>query len=133
NGTSTTNPSVAQYAKHAADVAYNPAPGVTNSTRTANWETNGYDWNVLQNTNGTFKGYSMGPGYYGKTFYMWPPDPRFHPSANTATPDATNTAKDAGGRWMADGRKRFFYNGETPTRLDGDNSRLWDTSTEQWK
>src|SRR6185312_11063434 len=24
----------------------------------------------------TFKGYSMGPGYYGKTFFIWPPDPR---------------------------------------------------------
>jgi hypothetical protein len=23
-----------------------------------------------------FKGFTMGPGYYGKTFYMWPPDPR---------------------------------------------------------
>lgn len=23
-----------------------------------------------------FKGYSMGPGYWGKTFFVWPPDPR---------------------------------------------------------
>jgi hypothetical protein len=23
-----------------------------------------------------FKGYSMGPGYWGKTFFIWPPDPR---------------------------------------------------------
>ena len=23
-----------------------------------------------------FVGYSMGPGYWGKTFYVWPPDPR---------------------------------------------------------
>ena len=27
-------------------------------------------------TAGNFKGYSMGPGYFGKTFFMWPPDPR---------------------------------------------------------
>jgi len=24
----------------------------------------------------TFKGYTIAPGYYGKTFYIWPPDPR---------------------------------------------------------
>ncbi len=27
-------------------------------------------------TAGKFKGYSMGPGYWGKTFFIWPPDPR---------------------------------------------------------
>ncbi|MFO0879460.1 MAG: pilus assembly protein TadG-related protein [Gemmataceae bacterium] len=80
----------------------------------------------------SFVGYSMGPGYYGKTFYMWPPDPRFHPSANTAAPSATNPAKDTSGRWMADWRKRFFYNGGTTTPLNGDNSRLWSTTTKQW-
>jgi hypothetical protein len=35
------------------------------------WQTNGYD-----RAGNTFQGYSMGPGYYGKTFWMWPPDPR---------------------------------------------------------
>src|SRR5262249_45947908 len=34
--------------------------------------------------------------------------------------------------WMGDWRKRFFYNGGTTTPLDGDNSRLWSTSTKQW-
>jgi len=28
-----------------------------------------------------FNGYTQGPGYYGKTFFVWPPDPR-----NTTTP-----------------------------------------------
>ena len=54
-----------------------------------NFETNGY--------NG-FKGYTTGPGYWGKTFFMWPPDPR-----GPSTPgdvSATNNAKD----W----RQRFF-------------------------
>ncbi len=27
-------------------------------------------------TSGKFNGYSMGPGYFGKTFFVWPPDPR---------------------------------------------------------
>src|SRR5262249_7016834 len=79
-----------------------------------------------------FKGYSMGPGYYGKTFYMWPPDPRFDPLAVTNAPDTKNPAQDTSGRWMADWRKRFFYNGGTTTPLDGDNSRLWNTATKQW-
>ena len=29
-----------------------------------------------------FNGYTQGPGYYGKTFFLWPPDPR-----NTTTPE----------------------------------------------
>ncbi len=32
--------------------------------------------NVLLPAADRFKGYSMGPGYWGKTFFMWPPDPR---------------------------------------------------------
>ncbi len=79
-----------------------------------------------------FKGYVMGPGHYGKSFFYWPPDPRFHPSASTASPDPANPAKDTTGRWMGDWRKRFFYNGGTTTPLDGDNSRLWSTTTKQW-
>ena len=71
-----------------------------------------------------FKGYSMGPGYYGKTFYVWPPDPRWHPT------DAT---------LQLDWRKRFFYDYGTATPLGGnstsstadnrvDNTKLWDSS-----
>ena len=26
-------------------------------------------------TSGTFNGYTLGPGYWGKTFFIWPPDP----------------------------------------------------------
>jgi Flp pilus assembly protein TadG len=75
-----------------------------------------------------FKGYSMGPGWYGKTFYIWPPDPRWHP---------TNTSL------QLDWRKKFFYNQGTTTPLGGsstsstadnraDNSLLWDSSG-NWK
>jgi Putative Flp pilus-assembly TadE/G-like len=31
-----------------------------------------------------FNGYTQGPGYYGKTFFLWPPDPR-----NTNTPSSS--------------------------------------------
>lgn len=44
-----------------------------------------------------FKGYSMGPGYWGKTFYIWPPDPR----APSGDPGATGSVA---GDW----RRRFF-------------------------
>ena len=56
---------------------------VTTSTRDAIWETTGYDTPSLARfTNGAFQGYSMGPGYYGKTFYIWPPDPRYTAGAD---------------------------------------------------
>ena len=58
-----------------------------------------------------FKGYSMGPGYWGKTFFIWPPDPRWGDGSATAA-DPTNPGasgvKDANGRWIADWRRRFF-------------------------
>ncbi len=63
-----------------------------------------------------FNGYSMGPGYYGKTFYMWPPDPRYHP---------TNTAL------QLDWRQKFFITQPlgTGTRTGiNDNSKLFNSS-----
>ncbi|SIO31616.1 Putative Flp pilus-assembly TadE/G-like [Singulisphaera sp. GP187] len=63
---------------------------------------NGYTATPFTNYTGPtvpeFKGYTRGPGYWGKTFFIWPPDPR--------------TAND----W----RQKFF--GTT------DNTALWDSS-----
>jgi Flp pilus assembly protein TadG len=91
------------------------------------WERYGYDLDVARYSGTTpagtnrqaaalrtanlFQGYSMGPGYYGKTFFMWPPDPRFDPNANVTAPRATNLATDTSGRDMHDWRRRFFYRG----------------------
>jgi Flp pilus assembly protein TadG len=36
---------------------------------------------------GAFSGYTQGPGYYGKTFFIWPPDPR-RPLNSTNANDA---------------------------------------------
>ncbi|MBY0231345.1 MAG: hypothetical protein K2W96_18840 [Gemmataceae bacterium] len=69
-----------------------------------------------------FKGYVLGPGYYGKSFYVWPPDPRWH---------LTNTNR------QFDWRKKFFYDYNTTTPLGGatsggdnrvDNTKLFDSS-----
>lgn len=54
-----------------------------------------------------FQGFTMGPGYYGKTFYMWPPDPR---AAN-------------------DWRKKFFFYGSNSVTPCDDNSLLFSTTT----
>jgi Flp pilus assembly protein TadG len=72
----------------------------TTSTRDANFETLGYAAYSMEA--GGSLGYTQGPGYWGKTFFMWPPDP-------------TN-----------DWRKTFFTYPGTNTPMD-DNSRLWDS------
>lgn len=62
-----------------------------------------------------FQGYTQGPRYWGKTFFVWPPEPDY--PAGTPSRD-----------W----RKRFFLKagGSHPTfggAMD-DNTKLWDTS-----
>jgi len=72
--------STTTYAKTVKDVL-----GI--STRSPAWELDGYsDYTngSLSNaasgqtnyTTARFYGYTQGPGYYGKTFFIWPPDPR---------------------------------------------------------
>src|SRR5262249_7233216 len=57
------------------------------TTRNSLWELDGYSnyaGGVQTNTaygntdysTCTFNGYTQGPAYYGKTFFIWPPDPR---------------------------------------------------------
>ncbi len=58
-----------------------------------------------------FQGFTIGPGYYGKTFYMWPPDPR---AAN-------------------DWRKKFFFYGSNSTTPCDDNSLLFSTSDRRFR
>ena len=58
-----------------------------------------------------FQGFTMGPGYYGKTFYLWPPDPR---AAN-------------------DWRKKFFFYGSNSTTPCDDNSLLFSTTNGRFR
>lgn len=68
--------------------------GATGETTLRNWLNNGYG--------SSFAGYTEGPGYWGKTFFVWPPDPRGSDLDPTvAANHADNGAKD----W----RQRFFF------------------------
>ncbi|MGO9597613.1 MAG: hypothetical protein ACLP7Q_06400 [Isosphaeraceae bacterium] len=72
--------STSTYAQTVKDV-------VGSSSRNATWELDGYSscangsFSNAANgqtsyTSGSFNGYTQGPGYYGMTFFIWPPDPR---------------------------------------------------------
>ncbi len=67
----------------------------------------------------SFSRYTQGPGYWGKTFFMWPPDP----STNVLNPVVGTAANPQTNDW----RKRYFYYAGTTTPMD-DNSKLWDSS-----
>lgn len=56
------------WAKRASIVIY---PSGTTTIRDDDWETYGYENYVDE-----FFGYTVGPRYWGKTFWIWPPDPR---------------------------------------------------------
>jgi hypothetical protein len=58
------------------------------------------------NYNGAFYGYTQGPGYWGRTFFLWPPDP----FTTGTTPN--------------DWRKRFFFLADGTTPLNN-NSKLF--------
>ncbi len=75
----------------AANGPLNPATYLANNGGTTT--------NILVPAADRFVGYSMGPAYWGKTFYVWPPDPRT-PSGNPG----------AGGSVAGDWRQRFFLN-----------------------
>jgi Putative Flp pilus-assembly TadE/G-like len=81
------NGSTTTYAQTVKDV-------ITSSTTNILWELDGYSaysagqpdtsgtgsvpkaWTQADYSTTPFNGYTTGPGYYGKTFFLWPPDPR---------------------------------------------------------
>ncbi|MBL9123840.1 MAG: hypothetical protein JNG90_09425 [Planctomycetaceae bacterium] len=81
------------------------SPG--NGTKDATFESQGYR---AYNMQPTFNRYTQGPNYWGKTFFVWPPDPSIGADGQTN-----------------DWRKRYFVYPGTSTPMD-DNSRLWDSS-----
>jgi Flp pilus assembly protein TadG len=92
------NGSTTTYATNVKDV-------VGSTTRNKWWELDGYSGDTngtFNNTDlgtatyaaGSFNGYTQGPGYYGETFFNWPPDPRRPLNTGTATSWST-TATDS--------------------------------------
>jgi hypothetical protein len=91
------------------------------NSKNSYWENNGYDWlysNKPGYTASSFQGYIQGPSYWGKTFFIWPPDPRGYTSSSTAN-QHNNGAKD----W----RQRFFLKSDGSSPVD-DNTRLWNSN-----
>ncbi len=132
-GNGSTSPAATDYATTAAQMLN--ISTVSTSTRNSNWETNGYDYTSLTFGNGAFQGYSMGPGYYGKSFYIWPPDPRYGAGADPTNISTSNPIQDSSGNYIADWRQRFFLNpGSSSTKGTPltDNSKLFNTNG-TWK
>ena len=74
-----------------------------------------------------FKGYTQGPRYWGKTFFIWPPEPRYTSGADPTKPSTTDPTKDVNGKYICDWRQRFFIDNSTGVGLK-DNTKLWDSS-----
>lgn len=92
----------ASYAQTVGSLLHITSPG--NSTRDATFESQGY---TAYSMAPSFNGYTVGPEYYGKTFFIWPPDP------------------------TKDWRTAYFYQPGTTTGQN-DNSKLW-SSSGNWK
>jgi Flp pilus assembly protein TadG len=63
----------AAYAQTVAQVLNINNP--TTSTYDSTFETKGYKGYNMTSGSANFQGYTQGPEYWGKTFYLWPPDP----------------------------------------------------------
>lgn len=76
----------------------------------------------------SWQNYTYGPGYWGKTFFVWPPEEEWTTNpANPATSTYTNSTNGPGGGPIKDWRQRFFWKFDGSNnryRLD-DNSVMW--------
>ena len=93
-------------ANTAEQVVQGTSVNVNNDFNNLAFRTNGYDgtkngirFGGFQNT---FKGYTIAPGYYGKTFYIWPPDPRTDKDWRRLYFDVADNSK----LFYSDGNKR---------------------------
>lgn len=111
-----TNDTGATYATRVRDV-------LGQATKHSGFETNGYQQFT---TRTAFNGYTEGPGYWGKTFAAWPPDPR-GPDASKSPNDPAHHADNGSKDW----RKRFFFKYNSTSLLGwlDHNSLLWETAS----
>src|SRR5262249_47634200 len=121
-GTSTTPPT---YATDVQDVTGATATQVTNQT----------DAPMPSYTN--FQGYTQGPGYWGTTFFMWPPDRDYvAPGPRSSGVNSRSGYPTSLTGPPRDWRRRFFLKtGGTYPSFGGqvdDNTKLWD-NTGKWR
>lgn len=100
--------SATSFASTVAAVLNISSGSVTNSTKNATWEAQGY---ATSGMNANFQGYTLGPGYWGKTFFIWPPDPRTawdwrrrfftYPGYDLSQPIDNPRLFDSNGNWRA--------------------------------
>src|SRR5262245_59565164 len=58
----------------------------------------------------TFQGFTYGPGYWGKSFFIWPPQPDWTPNpANPASTTYTNTTNGPGGGPIKNWLQSFYW------------------------
>jgi Flp pilus assembly protein TadG len=92
----------AGYAHHVSEFLANNSTTITRDWR---WELDGYaaysaggvnsnmtGSTATDYTNAAFNGYTMGPGYWGKSFMTWPPDPRVPLTTTYYTSSASLTS-----------------------------------------
>ncbi|CAN5561968.1 hypothetical protein BH11PLA2_BH11PLA2_04650 [soil metagenome] len=112
------------------------------------WERNGYDLDIATyvssgyatistRTTENFTGTTVGPGYWGKSFFTWPPDPRYDNTAsvtslNSGTTAGNTPAFDTNGKPLCDWRRRFFLKADGVTKFnpqtDNINSLLFNAT-----
>jgi hypothetical protein len=87
------------FATNVSDIVWGNA---TTTTADSTWESKGYKAVTGQASSG----YTVGPRYWGVTFFVWPPDPtndwrkKFFLKADGTTPQNDNTKLwDSGGNW----------------------------------
>lgn len=123
------------YAKTLEEIAFSDFTGTGTARRSPAFETSGYGLSALNYGASGFQGWTRGPAYYGKTFFIWPPDPR-DATATGAADYGTNGEGSANN--AKDWRQRFFLmqatshvGSTTSASLTGpwipvdDNARLW--------
>ncbi len=111
SGVTSTTPAGDNYLTTTNNTSATPAHSIAEISGSASLSNSANDGFVSQGykyyTGKTFNGYTQGPNYWGKTFFIWPPDPtndwrkNFFLMTDGVTPVANDTVLwDSGGNWL---------------------------------
>ena len=96
----------------------------------------GWSPNISTTASPSFMGFQVGPGYWGASFFMWPPDPSLLPTATTDPRYIAANSSPPNASWQApwrfDWRHRFFMNANYTRSEFPSNSTFWNGSG-QWQ